>query len=184
MTDLQTKKLVAVLLAAYPNNKVTDETVGAYVRMLGDLEYQAASAAVERLIATSKFLPSIAEIRETTLTLYTGEQRPGGDAWGSVLTVIGRYGYMRTPGVDFQFEDPVIGECVRALNWRELCDSENQEADRARFIELYDKLASHNRRRQLSEGMPAMQRFRALQAAEPVMLGRLLKLVTPGSEEP
>lgn len=192
MTELQGKKLVASLIAAYPTSKITDESAAVYARMLLDLDYEAASAAVARLVAVSKFPPSIAEIREATLTLNVGEQRPGGEAWGEVLKAIGRYGYMRTPGVDFQFSDPVIGECVAALKWRELCDSENQEADRARFIELYDKLAGQHRRKQLSEGLPAMQRFRALQAAneqkrlersgEPVALGKLLRI--PGGDEP
>lgn len=187
MTEVQVKKLVAVLLASFPNAKATDETIGAYVRMLADLDYTAASAAVERLLATSRFLPSIAEIREASLTLHVGEQRPGGEAWGEVLKAIGRYGYTRTPGVDFHFDDPVVAECVSALRWRELCDSENQEADRARFIELYDKLAAQQRRRQLSEGLPAMQRWRTFQEQqrqkqlerrdEPASVGSLIKLV-------
>lgn len=192
MTELQGKKLVASLIAAYPTTKITDESAAVYVRMLLDLDYEAANAAIARLVAVSKFPPAIVEIRESTLALQVGEQRPGGDAWGEVLKAIGRYGYTRTPGVDFQFSDPVIGECVAALKWRELCDSENQEADRARFIELYDKLAGQHRRKQLSEGLPAMQRFRALQAAseqkrlsrsgEPTSLGKLISL--PGGDEP
>ena len=46
------------------------------------------------------------------------------------------------------FTDPVTAQCVASLRWRELCDSENQAADRARFVELYDKLAA-----QKSEGV-------------------------------
>lgn len=193
MTELQGKKLVASLIAAYPTSKITDDSAAVYTRMLLDLDYETASAAIARLVATSKFPPSIAEIREATLTLNVGEQRPGGEAWGEVLKAIGRYGYMRMPGADFQFDDPVVAECVAALKWRELCDSENQEADRARFIDLYDKLAGQQRRKQLSEGLPAMQRFRALLAAseqkrltrtdEPMAIGSLLKLSAPGSEE-
>ncbi|HEU4727652.1 MAG TPA: replicative helicase loader/inhibitor [Kofleriaceae bacterium] len=166
MNTLECKKLVAVLIAAFPASKFTPETVGVYERMLADLDYAAAQAAVERLIATARFLPTVAEIRDAALTMHAGETRPGGDAWGDVLRAIGRYGYARTPGMDFQFADPVIAECVRAMNWRELCVSENQQADRARFIELYDKLAAQGRRKQLSESLPAAQRLRSLQAAE------------------
>lgn len=164
MTKLEVAKLVGVLMASFPNGKVAAETSAIYERMLADLDYPAANAAVERLLATSRFLPTVAEIREAALTLYAGELRPGGDAWGSVLTAIRKYGYVRVPGVDFQFDDPVTADAVRALNWTELCNSENVAADRARFIELYDKLAASARRSQLSEGLPAMQRFRALQA--------------------
>lgn len=187
MNTLEAKKLIAVLIAAFPG-KATDATVQIYERMLGDLEYVAANAAVERLLATAKFLPTIAEIREATLTVHAGEIRPGAEAWGEVLRAIARYGRNRTPGDDFQFSDPVTAECVAALKWRELCDSENQVADRARFVELYDKLAAQNRRAQLSESLPALQRFRALQAqqherlieGEAKPIGKLLPF--PGGE--
>jgi hypothetical protein len=194
VTEIQAKKLVAVLEAAYPNSKITDDTVGAYVRMLADLDCPAANAAVERLLATSKWPPTVAEIREASLALTTGELKPGGEGWGLVLRAIGRYGRNRTPGVDFDLGDPVAHEVARALNWRELCDSDNQAADRARFIELYDQLAANARRRQLSEALPAMQRFRALQQAEAERalpapsragdaqnMGQILKLVAGGA---
>lgn len=171
MTQLEVAKLVAVLLTAYPAAKASENTSAIYERMLADLDYPAANAALERLLATSRFLPTVAEIREAALTLYAGELRPGGDAWGSVLAAIRKYGYVRAPGVDFHFDDPVTDDAVRALNWTELCNSENVAADRARFIELYDKLAASARRSQLSESLPAMQRFRALQRAKELTAG-------------
>ena len=191
MTEAQVTKLVAVLAAAYPAAKGDAGTVAAYQRMLGDLDYPAANAAVEKLLATSKWLPTIAEIREATLALSAGEIRPGGEAWGDVLKAIRRFGYMRTPGRDFQFEDPVILETVKAMSWQELCTSENQVADRARFIELYDKLAATRRRSQLSEHLPAMQRFRALQeqqrkqvaSGDPEPMGKLITLVLPDGDK-
>lgn len=190
MTDLEAKKLVAVLVAAFPTTKATMDTVGIYTRMLADLEYPAANAAVEQLLAISKWMPTVAEIRERALSLSVGDVKPGGEAWGLVLKAIRRYGYMRTPGIDFSFDDATTAECVSAMNWQELCNSENPTADRARFIELYDALAVQHRRKQLSEGLPAMQRFRMLQAKrradalappaaepEPRSLAQILKLV-------
>lgn len=164
MTQLEAKKLVAVLVASFASSKITIDTVGVYERMLSDLDYVVANAAVERLLATAKFLPTIAEIREACLALSTGEKRPGGDAWGEVLAAIRKYGYVRVPGKDFRFHDPVVAQAVAALNWTELCSSENVQADRARFIELYDKLAATERTRQLADGLPALKR---LQAARP-----------------
>lgn len=194
MSPLEIKKLVAVLVAAYPTTKATAETVGIYERMLADLGYPSANAAVEQLLATSKWMPTVAEIRDRVVSLQTGEIRAGGEAWGSVLKAIARSGRNRTPGVDFHFADPVVLEAVRALGWVNLCDSENATADRARFVELYDALAIKHRRSQLSESLPAMQRFRALQAAQEQArldapcgdaqpLGQLLKLLpAPGGD--
>lgn len=199
MTEREVAKLVAVLIAAFPNSKISPETSAVYERMLRDLDYAAANAAIERLLATSKWLPTVAEIREAALTLHTGEIQPGGDAWGEVLR-------LQSPRDEAEFErlDPVIARCIDRLGmlrrdtvWRagseirrcrvELGD--NETADRARFIELYDQLAATQRRAQLSESLPAMQRFRALQAqqqpkrleGEARPLGKLLPFVT-GSE--
>lgn len=186
MSELQGKKLVAAMIAAYPTTKITDDSAAVYVRMLLDLEYEAASAALARLVATSKFPPSIAEIREATLAMVSGEVRAGGEAWGDVLKAIGRYGRNRVPGQDFRFDDPTVAECVAALKWRELCDSESPEADRARFIQLYDQLAARRRRGELSESVPAVQRYRELQeqrrreleSGEAQPLGKLLSFPT------
>lgn len=164
MSPLEIKKLVAVLVASFPSSKITLDTVGIYERMLADLEYVVANAAVERLLATAKFLPTIAEIREACAALTVGEKRAGGEAWGDVLDAVGRYGAYRVPALNFRFEDPLVAKCVAALGWRELCLSENQQADRARFIELYDRLATTERVKQLADGLPALKR---LQAARP-----------------
>jgi hypothetical protein len=166
MTQAETAKLVAVLLAAFPQSRATSQTSQVYERMLADMDYPAANAAVERLLASSRFMPSVAEIRETALAITVGEQKPGGEAWGTVLKAISAEGVYRKPGEDFRFGDAVTAKCVAAMGWENLCNSENQQADRARFTELYDKLAVHERRKQLSESLPAMQRFRALQAVQ------------------
>ncbi len=166
MTQAETARLVAVLMAAFPSNRASTQTSVVYERMLADLDWAAANAAVERLLATSRFMPTVAEIRETTMALTVGEQKPGGEAWGEVIRMIGAKGYMRLPGRDFEFSDPTIARCVSLMGWERLCSSENETADRARFTELYDRLAVQDRRKELSEGLPAMQRYRAIEAAK------------------
>lgn len=173
MTKPEVAKLVAVMMAAFPSAKVTADTSMVYERMLGDLDYPAANAAVEKLLATSRWMPTVSEIREAVLSLTEGEPKPGGEAWGEVIAAVGRYGSRRYDVGTFlpPFTDPVTAQAVRALGWVALCDSENQIADRARFIELYDKLAINHRRRQLSDGLPAMLRFRALEEQRQLRTG-------------
>lgn len=176
MTNSQVAKIVAVLMVSYPNARWIPTTPGrngepdvpgtstAYEHMLRDLDYETTNAAVERIIATKpQFPPTVAEIREAVLALTVGETRPGGSAWGDVVKAIRRYGYMRSPGKDFKFDDPLVAEAVSAMDWVELCSSENQVADRARFIELYDRLAATSRRSQLSESLPGVRQLRAKQ---------------------
>lgn len=179
MTPKQSAQIVALLLAAFPatgaQTKNLTATSQLYERMLADLDVDAATAAVERLIATCKFLPTVAEIREAAMTVACGEKRPGGEAWGDVLQAVRRFGAYRTP----VFADPLVERTVKALGWQELCLSENQAADRARFVQLYDQLAASDRRDQLAAGLPSGERYKQLQRsgeARPVSeaIGRLL----------
>lgn len=194
MTESEAQKLVTVLVTAFPNTMVRlspdqqQQTMAVYRRMLSDLDYPCANAAIERLLATARFMPTVAEIRGVALSLTAGEQIAGGEAWGKVVKAIADQGAYRVPGTDFVFRDPVTVQAVGALGWVNLCLSENQPADRARFIELYDKLAVRQRQLQLSEGLPAMQRFRALQERTVSSLAdamkRVFALPTDDSEEP
>lgn len=159
MTKTEAAKLVAVLIAAFPHGKLTPQTSAVYEDMLSDLDYATTNAAVRRLMATARFLPTIAEIRGAALEVTHGQARPGGDAWGDVLDAVSRFGSYRRP----VFDDPVVDHAVAAFGWQNICLSENQQADRARFIELYDRLTTARAReaqmppdvRQLTSGSRA-----------------------------
>jgi nucleoside-diphosphate-sugar epimerase len=151
VTPVEANKLVTLIVVAYPTQTHRWDaahvraTADVYCRALADISFERAKAAVERLVCTSRFVPTIADIRAAAIETTHGRRRAGGDAWGEVVRKIGRYGYLRTPGVDFQFDDPVVAEAVKGLGWRSLCESENAVADRARFVELYDQLAADAR---------------------------------------
>ena len=145
MTEAETRKFVAMLIAAWPHTKAVPETVMVYEMGLSHLDQATAMRTFRRLLASRNYLPSVAEILSAVDELSTGPVRAGGEGWGEVIRAIGRYGFYRQPGKDFQFDDPIVARCVDALGWGNLCSSDNQQADRARFIELYDKLARGER---------------------------------------
>jgi hypothetical protein len=135
-------ELVALLVGAYPRGGITEATCAVYETQLTDLTYEAASAAVGKLLRSSRFMPTIAEIREAAAALELGDVRPGAEAWGDVLQAIRKVGSYGMP----RFADPIVEQCVRSLGWRNLClDGHNDAADRAKFCELYDRLAQRQR---------------------------------------
>lgn len=185
MTEIEANKVFAVLCALFPSAKVEPcekrggGTRGAYARMLADLEYTPACAAVERVAATHTYptvLPAIAEIRAAYAELTRGDVRAGGDAWGDVITAIRRFGVHRRP----RFDDPLVADAVRSLGWENLCNSENAVADRSQFVALYDKLAAVARRDEVTSSLPAAKRLREAQSAVQLdgMAGDLAKLLT------
>jgi len=164
VTETEAQKVVTLLITAFPSmmarldTNQQAETRRVYRLMIVDLDHAIAEKAVRGLIATSKYLPTIAEVREACMIVKYGRRRPGGDAWGDVIKAMKRYGYTRSPGTDFQFDDPLVARAVSALGWSDLCGSGNVVADRARFIELYDHLAGNTRSdAQVSPGVTSPQ---------------------------
>jgi hypothetical protein len=84
------------------------------------------------------FAPTIGEIRGAVSDLRRASANvPSAyDAWQEVCREILNTGSYGTPG----FSSPLIERVVKNLGWRNLCMSENQVADRARFVQAYEQL--------------------------------------------
>jgi hypothetical protein len=161
-------KVVACIIAACPSqgSKLAPNQVNAMIAtfesLLADLPYEQVDSAVRVLLQTRSWMPSVADIRGAVLELVRGPLGAGGEAWGSVLRAVAREGAYRTPGVDFTFKDPVTQRCVDAFGWPQLCQSDNPVADRARFVDLYDKLAAQGLREVQSPTLAAAKEQRAI----------------------
>lgn len=164
MLESEVAKLVAALVAAYPNARVTERTCQVYEAMLTDLDFGAAQMASARLIATTRFLPTIAEIRAAVVDMTLGPRRTGIEAWGDVVAEIGRL-KRAGPSAKPQFDDEDVAAVVKSLGWHQLCFGDSEASDRARFVEAYE-IASKQRRLEIVCG-------RATPALAGVVAGRL-----------
>lgn len=137
--------LVAEVQAAWPQREFGPSTIKRYVDSIEHLEREAVAAAIEELVVTSKFVPSIAEITQAAHNAIPGDRAPEADnAWSEVLEQIRTVGSKRgmmnyATGEDWepQWSHPAIGQAAEALGWDQLCSSENLMADRAHFIKFY-----------------------------------------------
>lgn len=162
MTDIEAAEVVKLLFALYPTQRrsmsAKDAEMFTSVCMdaFADLEAGAARAAITRLAMTAKWLPTIAEIREAVGIVHHGDRRDGISAWGDVLELHG----FRNREALADFDPLVIEVCQRFgwIEWRTLwragqdieqwhvVHGENESADRARFVEAYDKAAMKQRK--------------------------------------
>ncbi len=126
----------------------------AWFKLLGDLTPAELLAALTRHLATSHWLPAVADLRAIASAAVVGRARAGEDAWGDVLEQVGATGRYRSP----RFADPITARCVARLGWEELCASENAVADRARFAKLYDTLAREAAEDAAVAGLPGVAR--------------------------
>lgn len=111
-----------------------------WFRQLQDIPYIVAEAALQKWVATQKWSPSIAEIREMAMTVTAGDKPLWSDGWEQVQTAIRKYG-MYNIGAAMESFDDVTRQTVKRLGFRELCLSENPMQDRANFRMIFEQIA-------------------------------------------
>ena len=155
MKRKEVAQVVAMLAAAYPNANITDTTSSVYERMLADLDFETTERAVARLLGSSRFLPTIAEIRAAATELTIGPVRTGVEAYDELMQAVRAHGRCYGGEPAPEFADPIIARAVGVWgSWNDLCSSPSDDpGGRARFIELYDELAKRGRQ-DVASGIP------------------------------
>lgn len=77
MTELDVRKLFAVLLVVWPEREITDQTVAVYHRTLRSLPYRLVDAAVAVWIEDEKWFPRPAELRDLAFGISDMPRRYG-----------------------------------------------------------------------------------------------------------
>jgi hypothetical protein len=144
-TEQEILKALTVLASAYPKFDLPDATIRIYQRLLSDLDFDLLKAATLQCATTNTFFPAVAEIRAAAVELKAmAEGIPSEiEAWGEVLDQMRKVGSRCVP----DFSHPLVAQVVRQMGWINLCLSENQISDRARFIEAYSQTNKMSRRR-------------------------------------
>lgn len=111
-----------------------------WFRQLQDIPYEAAEAILSKWVATNKWSPSIADIRDGMAEIQNGgAAEDWGEGWNKAMAAIRKYGsYNEAEALDSL--PPLTRETVRRLGYKSLCWSENQIADRANFRQVYEIL--------------------------------------------
>lgn len=121
-----------------------EQAMELWYRELCDIPYEVAEAALRKWVATNKWSPSIAEIREMTSTVIHGEQLTWGEAWERALKAVRKYGHL-DPKKALESLDPLTRKCVQNIGYMQLCMSENIMVERAHFQKIFDIYAKRER---------------------------------------
>lgn len=113
-----------------------------WYRLLEDLDYTIAQAAIQKYILTNKFPPTIADIRENAALVQTGDKKTWSDGWEEVMKAIRHFGsYREEEALESMSE--ITRKAVKKLGFRNICLSENITADRANFRTIYEQMAEN-----------------------------------------
>lgn len=137
MNKEQFVKGLKYLGVAY-NKEFTEEQATVWFDFFKDTDYEVFRQAVKRIIPKSKYLPSIAELKEEIAVLNNPMlQLDVDEEWNSVIQAIRRYGNYNSIEA-FESMKPETREIVKTIGWYRLCMSENIEFERRTFKELFN----------------------------------------------
>ena len=142
MTFDEWKILVKGLKSVYTKeNFLPDgDSIKVWYGFLMDIPYKELNIAVQKHILTSKFPPTIMELRDLATNT---ESKDWGEGWKQVKSAISRYGFNYNKAIESM--DEITRECVRRIGYKEICESENVAVERANFRMIYQELAERKR---------------------------------------
>lgn len=146
MTKSEFGKFVAALKTYYPREQLlpNKEAMELWYIELSDIPYDLAEVGLRKWVATEKWSPTIADIRNMTSGIANGDVPDWGQAWESVQRAIRRYGSYQVQEA-LESLDEITRTAVKQIGFRNLCFSENEAADRANFRMIYERVAERKK---------------------------------------
>lgn len=161
ITKADTARLIGIIITAYPNiDKYSSEIIEAmtntWALMFADDDCKLVTAAVMKHIATSKWAPSIAEIRSIMVDIQRPDILPPDVAWGMISDYM--YAERASPlhsnfNIDFP---PLVKRAVEIVGYSTLKELSHgvyrnyrEGADKQAFMEIY--VPMYERERQAAQ---------------------------------
>jgi hypothetical protein len=137
----------SALRTYYPREKLlpNEQAMELWYNQLKDIPYKVAEASLNKWVATEKWSPSIADIRQTATEMVSTTSYDWGDGWEQVDKAIKKYG-MYNEAEALESMDAITRQAVQRLGFKNICTSDNYQADRANFRMIYEKLAEREKK--------------------------------------
>lgn len=186
MTKREFGLFAAAIRTYYPRENIlpNEQAHDLWFRQLQDIPFPVAEAILAKWVATNKWSPSIADIRDSMAEIQNGGPADDwGEAWDQAMTAIRRFGSYDEDGALASLP-PLTRETVRRIGYKSLCWSENQVADRANFRQVYEILSKRKVETDKIP-IPVRETLKALTAsfAKPVD-NNTQKAISSGKEPP
>lgn len=124
MTREETKTILATMATTYPKNlmpEITDLTVNVWFQLLQDIPYQKVQAATAAWLASNRYPPTIADIREMVLVKsLESSMDTAEEAWGKVQIAVRRYGWTEEERAKEALGE-MIWKTVGSFGWKYWC---------------------------------------------------------------
>lgn len=162
MTKADAARLVAIVVTAYPNfdkfkdAKAIEATVNLWAMMFEQDESGIVALAVKKHIATNKWPPSVAEIREIMLEIQHPELIEPDKAWLAVSDLMYSAGQFNHGDLSRQLP-PLVARAVESIGWTSLWEMHRSAyiggkpgMDRVAFMQQYTPMYEREKARSMT----------------------------------
>ncbi len=122
-----------------------DMAMELWFERLKDIPFNVAETVLHKWAETSKFSPSIADIREMAHDMQEGEIPDWGEAWEVVMRGVRLYGSYE-PDKAYNLMDDITETATKRVGWENICFAENIDNVRANFRMIYEAEAKKRKR--------------------------------------
>lgn len=128
MTIEGMEQFAKIVKTTYPRETLLDtaEAFEIWLRFLEDVPDEVGLAVLAEWIAHNKWSPSISDIREGAVGKVHGEIPDWGQAWGTVIKAVGKYGRYQEPEA-LNSMDELTRACVESIGWKYICNAEEED---------------------------------------------------------
>jgi len=150
MTPEEADEIATMMAAAFPVPARPALTIALFAEDIQDLPFEPAMAAARTWRRAKREHPAASDIRDmcaqhmAMAEMIPGELDPD-EAWGFVVRCVSTIGRYRT----FPRTHARVADTVERMGWEEICTSDNSEATRAHFLQLYRTAAARQRQARL-----------------------------------
>lgn len=143
MNQNEFMRIASAISTYYPSANIfpNPEAVQLWYEEFKDLTYEDTVNGLRRYVNTSKWPPTIAELKEA-IVLNVAGHKDWGKSWDECVNAIKRFGYYREEEA-LESMTPITRQIVKRLGYKELCLSDNQGHDRANFRMIFDQITSN-----------------------------------------
>ena len=181
MNEKETIRIITIICMSYPSSERLGENaikgmVNIWKKLFADDPADFVELAVTRHIATNKWPPSVAEIRELMAQMQNPDLIPPDLAWAAVKDVMTECGEFMHKDIHEIFP-PLIARAVETIGWHALWVSSHDKYTGQRFFDVYTPMYQ----RELQKAMlPSSVRASIAQQEE--RFGSMDKLLAPARE--
>ena len=143
MTKTEFSKITAAIKTYYPKDNPfpNAEAMQLWYEEFKDLPYENVVIALRRHVNTSRWCPTIAELKEAIVVNVAGDQ-DWGAAWKECMKAVHKYGHRNIPAA-LESMSPLAREAAEKVGFMAICMSNDVSIERASFRKAYEQIAQN-----------------------------------------